>query len=755
MSHHRANRILVLFIATIVTDAAGASAQTVDPPARIEIPRVSRPPVLADFAGMDAPESALGMRTIEGFVQRFPNDGEPVSERTVAYVGYDTESLYVAFQCFDREPGRIGAHLVPRDALPNDEDSVAVLIDTFRDLKHGYGFQVNPLGVQADGTYTEGSGSDLSWDAVWRADTTVTTGGYVVLETIPFRSLRFPPTDVQEWGLFLYRGIARKNEVTFWPANSTRIAARFPQAALATGVAQVSPGRNVQAIPYTFWRSAKALDVAPDGSASFVSTRARATVGLDAKAVIRDGIVVDGTINPDFSQVESDQPQVTVNRPFELFFPEKRPFFLENATTFTTPIQLLFTRRIADPLVGARASGRVGRYTLGSMIVDDRSPFDGGASDAKAWFGVVRVTRDVGRESYVGMFLSDRALGNSRNTVAAADGRVRLGANWFGVAQVAVSDTITPTPSSARGSAISASLVGSGRHFNEELDYNDRSPAFKAMDGFIPRVDIRSVDYTSSYRARPSGGALKAWGPDLVVNRVWEYGGQPLDWATTPRLSFEWPGATTLSVFYTAAHQVFRPGEVRTVRALTDTNANRRGLTMTSAIWPRVIGAVTLSTGDAANLAPRADVAPPAGKIVDVTVTATTRLSRSLMVDTSYLIDQLREVQSRRVAYVNNIVRVRVAEQVTPALAIRTIIQYNQLAVDDQATTLPRSRNLNYDALLTFMTSPGTAVYVGANTNMADIDPRLLPTALGLLRTPALHNTGWQVFAKASYLFRP
>jgi len=112
-------------------------------------------------------------------------------------------------------------------------------------------------------------------------------------------------------------------------------------------------------------------------------------------------------------------------------------------------------------------------------------------------------------------------------------------------------------------------------------------------------------------------------------------------------------------------------------------------------------------------------------------------------------------VQSDRVAYVNNIVRVRVAEQVTPALAIRTIMQYNQLAVDNQATTLPRSRNLNYDALLTFMTSPGTAVYVGANTNMADIDPRLLPTALGLLRSPALHNTGWQVFAKASYLFRP
>ena len=117
------------------------SSALVTSPAHIEIPRVSRPPVLADFVTMEAPEPGLGMRVIEGFVQRFPNDGEPVSERTVAYVGYDASFLYVAFQCFDREPARIGAHLIARDALPDDEDSVAVQIDTFRDLKHGYGFQ--------------------------------------------------------------------------------------------------------------------------------------------------------------------------------------------------------------------------------------------------------------------------------------------------------------------------------------------------------------------------------------------------------------------------------------------------------------------------------------------------------------------------------------------------------------------------------------------------------------------------------------
>ena len=125
------------------------------------------------------------------------------------------------------------------------------------------------------------------------------------------------------------------------------------------------------------------------------------------------------------------------------------------------------------------------------------------------------------------------------------------------------------------------------------------------------------------------------------------------------------------------------------------------------------------------------------------------------MVDTSYLVDQLRDVQSDRVVYVNNIVRVRVAEQMTPALAVRTIVQYNRLDVDERTTTLSGMRNVNYDALLTLITSPGTALYVGANSNMANIDPRLVPAAAGLRRSSALHNTGWQVFAKMSYVFRP
>ena len=153
-----------------------AATAAADPP-RLTIPKLDRAPDLEDFIGMEGGDAPNGMARVEGFVQRLPNDGQPVSERTVVYIGYDADYVYVLFECFDREPQRIGAHLVGRDLLPNDDDTVSVHLDTFRDLKHAYGFQMNAAGVQTDGTYTEGSGWDLSWDAVWRSDARRTTRG--------------------------------------------------------------------------------------------------------------------------------------------------------------------------------------------------------------------------------------------------------------------------------------------------------------------------------------------------------------------------------------------------------------------------------------------------------------------------------------------------------------------------------------------------------------------------------------------------
>ena len=741
---------LIAAAAMLLVDTA-ARAQT--PPPHLKIPRVSRPPRLSDFDSMKDEDMSLGMERVEGFVQRFPDDGQPVSERTVVYVGYDSAFLYVAFLCYDSAADRIGAHLLARDAFPNDEDTVAVHLDTFTDLKHAYGFQVNAYGVQTDGIYTEGQGWDLSWDTVWHSDARRTDKGFTVLFRIPFKSLRFPASDAQRWGIFFYRGIARKNEEVFWPECSTRVAARFRQAAIAEGITGVSPGRNLQTIPYAASRSFRTLDAGAASSGSFVSKNADTSIGLDAKAVVHDSVVLDVTANPDFSQVESDQPQITVNRPFEVFFPEKRPFFLENATYFSTPVQLLFTRRIADPTIGARATGRAGRYAMGAMVIDDRGMSTDGYGGGRARIGVGRVIRDVGRESFVGAFVSDRNDAMTTNRVGAVDGRVRLGANWFAVGQAVVTAT-QQSGTSASGSGLSASLIGAGRRFNYQLAYNDLSPDFRADTGFIPRVDFRAVDQTYSFRARPSGGALKAWGPDVVINRTWDYAGRPLDWAVTPRLDFQWPRTTIVDVYYTAARQTLRPGEVSTVTTWTGADVGRSGATLTSSMFPRVVGSGTFFAGKAPNITPASGVLPMTGRVVDATATLTVRVTSSLMVDVSYLLDRLRQEAVERPVYVNTITRVRVGEQFTRALALRAIVQYNQLDVDATQSALRPGRNLNYDLLFTYLVTPGTAFYVGANYNLADVDVRLASATTGLGRSQSLNNTGWQVFTKMSYLWR-
>src|SRR5262249_47684402 len=232
-----------------------------------------------------------------------------------------------------------------------------------------YEFFSTPLGIQADGITTEGQGDDFSFDTVWESRGRLTETGYVVSMAIPFKSLRFPPASgPQTWGISLLRGIPVNNEQSFWPGVTRKLSGFATQFADAHGLEGISPGRNLQFIPYGTFTGARFLD----GGAFHTDALARA--GADARVGARDAVTFDFTVNPDFSQGESDEPQVTVNQRFEVFFPEKRPFFLENAGYFQTPITLFFSRRIGDPQFGGRVTGRAGRWAIGGLPIDRRPP---------------------------------------------------------------------------------------------------------------------------------------------------------------------------------------------------------------------------------------------------------------------------------------------------------------------------------------------------------------------------------------------
>ena len=511
-------------------------------PSLLVIPQVTTAPELKDFLAMQPDEKFRGqMAEVHTFIQREPSDGAPATQRTDVYLAYDATNLYAVFVCFDSEPGKIRAHLTRREQFLPDDDNVEIMLDTFRDRRRAYTFVTNPYGIQADSLWTEGRKAgdtsstgdfgnfDSSFDTLWYSRGQLTSQGYVVWVAIPFKSLRFSQQKQQVWGIILNRGIPRTNESDFWPRVSSRVEGRLTQEATLSGLEGISPGRNTQFIPYGLARSFRSLDLADPNAPRFSERTLQGRFGLDSKFVVKDRLVLDLAINPDFSQIESDEPQITLNQRFEVFFPERRPFFQENANFFETPKGLVFTRRIIDPEFGARVTGKLGPYALGLLVADDRGPGEavppgGPLFGKRAYFFVGRASRDIGNQSSLGVIYTDREfaagsvcsaprslqaiLCTSFNRVGGVDGRFKLNNNWEVQAQALVSSSATADGMYFAGPGSRLILNRTGRQFIYILSYVDNSPGFRAETGFIPRVDVRDLYQQAAYLFRPEGTHL-------------------------------------------------------------------------------------------------------------------------------------------------------------------------------------------------------------------------------------------------------
>jgi len=544
----------VAIISTLLGPIYAAAPPTLG---RITIPRVSSPPQLEDFLDMKpsvAWEDKLAK--IDRFTQRTPSDGQPVSQRTEAYLGYDDKNLYAIFICFDSEPGKIRARLSRREDV-FDDDSVELMLDTFHDHRRAYAFFSNPLAVQADALWTEGQEWDFSFDTVFNTEAKLTPEGFVVKMAIPFRSLRFASNDLQTWGILLDRDVRRNNESSFWPWYSSRIAGRLNQEGDATGLENISPGHSFQLIPYGIFRSFRDIDLRDLDHPTFTQRDAFGQIGLDAKAVVKDKFVLDATANPDFSQIESDDPQVTVNQRFEVQFPEKRPFFLENSYYFQTPIPLLFTRRIVDPQWGVRLTGKDGPWAVGMLVADDASPGTQVAPGdplfgQHAYFAVGRVSRDLGNQSWLGVMFTDREEGPYFNRVGGIDGRFNLNSNWVAAFQGVVSSTLCSDTRNdvcslgtyLAGPAAEVTLQREGRKLNYFMDYSDRSDGFRTFTGFDPQPDIHNVYQRVQYSFRPEGKHLISWGPQMEIYHTFDHEGNYLNSGYFPSLKTEFVGQT-------------------------------------------------------------------------------------------------------------------------------------------------------------------------------------------------------------------
>ena len=302
---------------------------------------------------------------VSGFVQNSPRDGEAATEDTEVWLGHTRSALYVVFICRDHRPAEIRGHLARRENILKD-DNVAVLLDPFQDRRKGVLFKVNPAGVQADAEWSENSDPDYSYDQVWDSEAHVTPDGWMALISIPFQSVRYRSLS-SDWGVVFSRSLPRNSEVDYWPRISAGVSGVLSQEGTLHGMTDMASSHNLQLNPYVLAQNERSLVDLDPLNPHFSSRHLEGAAGGEAKVVFNESLVLDGTINPDFSTVESEQPQFTVNQRYAVYFPELRPFFLENANYFATPIDLVYTRNIVHPTYGVRMTGKVDNTNIGAL----------------------------------------------------------------------------------------------------------------------------------------------------------------------------------------------------------------------------------------------------------------------------------------------------------------------------------------------------------------------------------------------------
>ena len=735
---------------------------------QVTIPRVSSPPQLEDFLQMKpSPVWEGRLAKVDHFIQRIPSDGEPVSQRTEAYLGYDDKNLYAIFICYDSDPNKIRARLSRREDV-FDDDTIEVMLDTFHDHRRAYAFFSNALGVQADALWTEGQDFDFSFDTVFDSEAKITAEGFVVKLAIPFRSLRFASNDPQTWGILLDRDIRRNNENSFWPQYSSRIAGRLNQEGDATGLENISAGHNFQLIPYGIFRSYRDVDLRDLDHPKFTQRDAFGQIGLDAKAVLKDKFVLDATANPDFSQIESDDPQVTVNQRFEVQFPEKRPFFLENSNYFQTPIPLLFTRRIVDPQWGARLTGKDGPWAVGLLAADDASPGAEVAPDNSlfgkhAYFAVGRISRDIGNQSSIGVMFTDREVGPYFNRVGGIDGRFKLNSNWVASFQGVESSTLCSDTRDdvctlgtyLAGPAAEVTLQRDGRKLNYFMDYSDRSDGFRTFAGFDPQPDIHNLYHRVQYSFRPEGKHLISWGPQMEVYHTFDHEGNYLNSGYFPALKAEFVGQTFINVFYAKEMELLRPRDFRVLTSNQKYVRHTTEVEFKTSLYRPISFVLDYRFGSRINYDSPDNVAPFLAGRTSLNTTLTIRPSKSLRVDNTYLLFRLHNRLGPSGSLNNHIIRSRWNYQYTKKLSFRFIGEYNAVLANPAFTFLETTKNFNADFLITYLIHPSTAFYVGYNSNLENVLLPLRNDVDGdLLHGGRMRNDGRGLFVKASYLFR-
>lgn len=515
------------------------------------------PPLIDGLLDDPAWQQAI---TFTNFKTIQPDYGLPPSEKTEAFLTYDQNNLYFAIYCYDNEPGKVKATLSARDQ-GNGDDWVAFCIDADNDQQAAFFFMANPLGIQVDGTLDAAAEPDILLDLVWQSAGKKTVDGYVVEMAIPFRNLRFPKGDTLTMGFKIARFISRKSEEVDYPEYQPERGAALTQ---------------FQKISFSDIQNRKTLEILPSvtiakndyqESGEMQPGDWKPNIGLTGKLGLTSGLTLDLTYNPDFSQVETDAGQVDVNLRAALFYPEKRPFFQEGQEWFgfgsrpdgTYLREIVNTRSIVDPIVGAKISGKLGRKNLISTLYAlDEYPGTLGdlPNNKKAHFSVLRYGRLLSNDSYLGMVFTGWNFAGQYNYVTGIDGRLRTGnqsrLEFHGFESFSNEETKQQV-----GHAIGTSWQLDARQWNFRVGVFDISNHFDTKLGYFIRTGLSTFPVFIARNIFYENKTLQRLSPYYWSrhSRDHETGG----WETFNVLGLEFalPRQTELSVSTWLANEIF------------------------------------------------------------------------------------------------------------------------------------------------------------------------------------------------------
>ena len=740
---------------------------------------------------------------LTGFSRYAPTDGVAADDSTQVLIWYSPSAIHFGIRAY-AEPGTVNATLADRDKIYGD-DYIGIFLGTFNDGRQATVFAVNPLGVQGDGIVVERGASsghgfggivtgreptDIAPDYVFQSKGRLTDYGYEVEIRIPFKSLRYQSAATQTWGVNVLRKAQNRGYEYSWAPAQRAAVSYIGQFGKLVDLTDLQRGLVLDLNPVI---TARSLGARTAAGGAFTRTE-KGDVGGNVRWGMTSDWTLNATVNPDFAEVESDAGQVVTDPRRALFFAERRPFFLDAIEQFTVPNQLIYTRRIADPLTAAKVTGRRGRTSVAYLTAVDDEAVSFTRSDNPR-YNILRVQRDLGTASRAGVLYTDRQDGRFSNRVLGLDGRVVWNGIYSAQFQAAASRTQSPVSDRREGTLLMADLRRSGRAFNARYRFSSFHDQFQAHAGFINRPAVASANVNHSYTVYGGEGALiESASANVVLDGLWKYerfvAGQDMlekklhfnnnlvlrgGWnvgASVLTESFGFDpdlysdlyiqlppaggGATTYVPFY-------GPGRISNLDYV---------LSVTTPNFRRMSANVLYVWGRDENFF---EWAPSDIRFISGSISL--RPTEQLRITTSYTEQSYERVADGTMAGITRIPRVRAEYQITRSIFVRAVGEYRADFADDlrhtgqtemplyrevspggfvrargYVTVNDRPNHVNSfrpELLFSYLPSPGTVIYAGYGGTMLEPDAFRLGRGVSELR-----RQNDALFVKLSYLFR-